>query len=175
MESGERFGIAPVVALIAHDAKKDDLVRLIRSQRRLTASLEFVATASTGRCLLDEFLMPMELVAPGRNGGDSQIAARIIEGDIDAVVFLNDPYGPRLQEPDVRTLLRVCDVHQVPIATNVASAEILLHFIGGVARRREMQGLSHPSVASGPDLHFPRAPGPLRVLRVLDDEEAETQ
>lgn len=115
-----------VLALVAHDEKKDDLLRLARQHRTTLARLHLLATAHTGRQLAEELDMPVECMRSGPEGGDIQIGARIVEGRVDAVVFLRDPLTAHPHEPDIQALLKVCDVHGVPVATNLASAEILL-------------------------------------------------
>jgi methylglyoxal synthase len=120
----------PCVAVIAHDQKKDDLVRLASDHRALFARFRLVATRTTGRILSEALDLPIELMASGPEGGDLQIGARIVESRIDALVFLRDPLTAHPHEPDIQALLKVCDIHQVPVATNMASAEILLSFLG---------------------------------------------
>jgi len=119
--------LRPVVALIAHDRKKDALLRLVRAHRRLLGELRLLATGTTGGMLVRELGLTVERVASGPEGGDLQIGARIVEGGVDAVIFLRDPLTAHPHEPDIQALLKVCDVHGVPAATNVSSAEILLH------------------------------------------------
>jgi methylglyoxal synthase len=115
-----------VLALVAHDEKKDDLLRLVRQHRSTLARLHLIATAHTGSLLSQELDLPVECMRSGPEGGDIQIGARIVEGNVDAVVFLRDPLTAHPHEPDIQALLKVCDVHGVPVATNLASAEILL-------------------------------------------------
>ncbi len=122
------------IALIAHDAKKDDLVRLARSHRDTLGRLRLVATGTTGRLLEMAIGLPVERMASGPQGGDLQIGARIVEGLIDAVVFLRDPLTAHPHEPDIQALLKICDVHQVPVATNMASAQIVLAYLSLRAR-----------------------------------------
>jgi dephospho-CoA kinase len=126
-----------VVALVAHDAKKEDLLRLVRSHRKLLGRLRLLATGTTGKVLADEVGLPVDRVASGPEGGDLQIGARIVEGRVDAVIFLRDPLTAHPHEPDIQALLKVCDVHTIPVATNVASAEILIHFLAEYAVRKE--------------------------------------
>ena len=126
-----------VVALVAHDAKKEDLLRLVRSHRKLLGRLRLLATGTTGKVLADEVGLPVDRVASGPEGGDLQIGARIVEGRVDAVIFLRDPLTAHPHEPDIQALLKVCDVHRIPVATNVASAEILIHFLAEYAVRKE--------------------------------------
>jgi methylglyoxal synthase len=115
-----------VLALVAHDEKKDDLLRLARQYRTTLARLHLLATSHTGSQLSQELDLPVECVRSGPEGGDMQIGARIVEGSVDAVVFLRDPLTAHPHEPDIQALMKVCDVHGVPLATNLASAEILL-------------------------------------------------
>jgi methylglyoxal synthase len=115
-----------VLALVAHDEKKDDLLRLAHQYRTSLTRVQLLATAHTGDQLSKELGLPVECVRSGPQGGDMQIGARIVEGSVDAVVFLRDPLTAHPHEPDIQALLKVCDVHGVPVATNLASAEILL-------------------------------------------------
>lgn len=115
-----------VLALVSHDEKKDDLARLVRQYRATLARLHLLATAHTGDLVSTEADLSVERVGSGPEGGDIQIGARIVQGDVDAVVFLRDPLTAHPHEPDIQALLKVCDVHGVPVATNLASAEILL-------------------------------------------------
>jgi methylglyoxal synthase len=115
-----------VLALVAHDEKKDDLLRLVKRYRSSLARLHLLATSHTGTLLSEELGLPVERFRSGPEGGDMQIGARIVQGDVDAVVFLRDPLTAHPHEPDIQALLKVCDVHGVPVATNLASAEILL-------------------------------------------------
>ena len=131
----DRRPITSILALIAHDAKKQDLLRLVRSHRRMFEEFRLVATGTTGRMLRDELQLPVELGATGPEGGDLQIGARIVEGRVDAVIFLRDPLTAHPHEPDIQALLKVCDIHGIPLATNVATAEILLHYLAEHVRR----------------------------------------
>jgi methylglyoxal synthase len=112
---------------VAHDAKKHDLLRLARAHLDLMGSVRLVATGATGTLLTTELQLPVDRLASGATGGDLQIGALIVDGGVDGLVFLRDPLTPHPHEPDVHALLRVCDIRQVPVATNLASAEILLH------------------------------------------------
>jgi len=121
-----------VLALVAHDAKK--LLRLVRSHQRFLTGIDLLATGTTGALLAAEISVSIETMASGPRGGDLQIGARIAEGRVDALVFLRDPLTAHPHEPDIQALLKVCDVHDVPVATNVATAEILLHFLAEYGR-----------------------------------------
>jgi methylglyoxal synthase len=132
------------VALIAHDAKKTDLLRLVAGNLRLFDGFRLMATRTTGQLIRSELDLSVELMASGPMGGDLQIGARVVEERIDALIFLRDPLTAHPHEPDIQALLKVCDVHQVPVATNLASAEILLNFL---ARRAERAaGLPSPAI-----------------------------
>jgi methylglyoxal synthase len=104
---------------------KDAIVELAREFRATLERHELVATGTTGRRLRDAGL-EVECLLSGPMGGDLQIGARLAVGAIDAVVFLRDPMTPQPHEPDINALVRACDVHNIPCATNLASAHILL-------------------------------------------------
>lgn len=113
------------VAMVAHDAKKADMVQLARRHLDLLSQLELVATGTTG-LLVAGVGLDVERVNSGPAGGDLQIGALIASGEIDAVIFLRDPLSAHPHEPDINALLKVCDTHDVPLATNIASAELML-------------------------------------------------
>ena len=123
---GSDGGERAVLALVAHDEKKDDLLRLVTRYRATLENLRLVATGHTGAQLADALDLEIEQVHSGPEGGDLEIGAMIVGGHVDAVVFLRDPLSAHPHEPDIQALLKVCDVHGVPLATNLASAEILL-------------------------------------------------
>jgi methylglyoxal synthase len=114
------------LALIAHDGKKDDLLRFAKEHIHLLRRLKLVATATTGSLLSAQLDLPIERVSSGPQGGDLEIGAMIVRGDVQAVVFFRDPLTAHPHEPDIQAVMKVCDVHDVPLATNRASAEILL-------------------------------------------------
>jgi len=114
------------IALIAHDHKKDDMVLLAREHVDFLRRQTLMATGTTGGRLRDELALPVECLLSGPLGGDLQIGARLAVGEVDAVIFLRDPMTPQPHEPDINALVRACDVHDVPCATNVASARWLL-------------------------------------------------
>lgn len=129
-------GRALTLALIAHDGKKDDLLRFARDHLELLRGLRLVATATTGSLLASELGLEVERVASGPQGGDLQIGAGIVTGEIGAVIFFRDPLTAHPHEPDIQAVLKVCDVHDVPLATNRASAELLLAGIAELTRPR---------------------------------------
>lgn len=114
------------IALIAHDRMKGTMVELAREFHATLLRHRLVATGTTGKRLRDEAALEVECLLSGPVGGDLQIGARLAMGEIDAVVFLRDPMTPQPHEPDINALVRACDVHNIPCATNLASARILL-------------------------------------------------
>ena len=114
------------IALIAHDNKKDDLLEWAAYNVETLMRHRLVATGTTGSLLHDRLELAVERVESGPMGGDLQIGALLSEGRVDAVIFLRDPMTPQPHEPDINALVRACDVHDVPCATNRASARILL-------------------------------------------------
>ncbi|MER3400973.1 MAG: methylglyoxal synthase [Thermoflexus sp.] len=114
------------VAIIAHDGKKAELVAWARQERERLARHALIATATTGRTLQEALGLEVTCVRSGPQGGDAQIAAMVVEGRIDAVIFLVDPLYAHPHEPDIRTVMRLCNVHNVPLATNLATASMVL-------------------------------------------------
>ena len=126
------------VALVAHDAKKTALVAFVQRHRTGFKDWELVATASTGEALREATALRIRTVLPGPRGGDVQLGAEIAAGEIDALIFLRDPLTAQPHEPDIAALLRVADVHNVALATNLASAECLVRALtpeGALAAR----------------------------------------
>lgn len=114
------------IALIAHDKKKDDMMELASEYADLLRQCVLVATGTTGKRLSDEVGLTVERKLSGPFGGDMQIGAELVEGKIDCVIFLRDPMTPQPHEPDINALVRSCDVHNVPCATNMAAARLVL-------------------------------------------------
>ena len=114
------------VALIAHDRMKDAMVALAREFEPALRRHTLLATGTTGSRLHDEVGLDVERMLRGPMGGDLQIGARLAVGQVQAVIFLRDPMTPQPHEPDINALVRACDVHNVPCATNVAGARLLL-------------------------------------------------
>jgi methylglyoxal synthase len=117
------------LALVAHDAKKDDMVDLIKAHKEELAEVDLVATRGTGQLIQERIGLPITLLQSGPLGGDQQIGDLIASEEVNAVIFLRDALTAHPHEPDVSALLRVCDVHNVPLATNLATAEAVLHLI----------------------------------------------
>jgi methylglyoxal synthase len=120
----------PTIALIAHDRKKDDMVAFAQAHREALALCALLATGTTGLRIAEATGLRVERMLSGPLGGDSQIAARVAQGEVDAVIFLMDPLYAHPHEPDIQSLLRVCNVYNVPLATNPATAELVLHGLG---------------------------------------------
>lgn len=114
------------VALIAHDAKKQDMVGLACQFKHVLQKFPLVGTGETGKRIEDATGLSVRKMQPGPLGGDQQIGGMIASGEVVAVVFLRDPLTAQPHEPDVSAFLRLCDVHCIPLATNVTSARILL-------------------------------------------------
>ena len=114
------------IALIAHDKKKDDMIKLAVKFREALLPHELFATGTTGTMVMGETGLKITRMKSGPLGGDQQIGSMIAEGKLDLVVFLRDPLTAQPHEPDVSALLRLCDVQNIPLATNVKSAEIML-------------------------------------------------
>lgn len=114
------------IALIAHDGKKTDMLAFATVNRDKLGEFELIATGTTGGLLIDKVGLDIERMLSGPHGGDAQIASRVAQGEVDAVIFLIDPLDKHPHDPDIQTLLRVCNVHNVPLATNSASADLII-------------------------------------------------
>jgi|TARA_B100000768_G_C11256077_1_gene366452 methylglyoxal synthase len=112
------------IALIAHDGKKDELVKFVEQNHSWFSKFNLVGTGTTGGRIAEKGIA-IECLASGPLGGDAQIAARITEGNVHAIIFFRDPMGKHPHEPDINMLLRQCDVHNIPLATNMATAQLL--------------------------------------------------
>lgn len=114
------------IALIAHDHKKQEMLQFVQTHREILAQHKLIATATTGRIIRETAQLDITSYLSGPLGGDQQIGARIACGEVDLVIFLRDPLTAQPHEPDITALLRVCDVHNVPVATNENSGHMLL-------------------------------------------------
>ena len=114
------------VALIAHDNKKDTLVNFCIAYEAILSKYGLYATGTTGKRIMDETHLDIHRLASGPLGGDQQIGSLIVNKEIDLVILLRDPLTAQAHEPDIQALIRLCDVYSVPIATNLASAEIFI-------------------------------------------------
>jgi len=114
------------VALIAHDQKKDELLEFVRANQEVFVRHQLVATGTTGRLIASATGLQVERKQSGPLGGDLQIGALAAEGALQAIIFLRDPLTAQPHEPDITALLRICDVHDVALATNLSSAKALV-------------------------------------------------
>jgi len=114
------------IALIAHDRKKDNLVQFAIAYRDILNEHTLYATGTTGQRVIEATGLDVTRYRSGPLGGDQQIGAMIANNDMDMVIFFRDPLTAQPHEPDVSALIRLCDVYQVPLATNMGTAEILL-------------------------------------------------
>lgn len=113
------------IALIAHDGKKAELVSFILQNKDYLMSETLIATGTTGKHL-EGSGFSVEKVLSGPLGGDAQIASRLAVGEIDLVIFFRDPLDKHPHEPDVQMLMRLCDVHNIALATNPATAQLCI-------------------------------------------------
>jgi methylglyoxal synthase len=114
------------IALIAHDGKKADMVAFATYNREWLSEYPLLATASTGKLLIDKVGLSVECMASGPYGGDAQIGAQVVTGEVAAVIFLVDPLDKHPHDPDIQTLMRLCNVHNIPLATNIANADCVI-------------------------------------------------
>jgi methylglyoxal synthase len=115
------------IALIAHDNKKNEMVNFAIAYQGTLVKHNVYATGTTGTKIMEATGLPIHRVLSGPLGGDQQIGALIAQDEMDLVIFLRDPLTAQPHEPDVTALLRLCDVHSIPLATNIATAEMLIH------------------------------------------------
>ncbi len=114
------------IAVIAHDKKKDELVELVRKYEDTLKDHTLYATGTTGLRVQEGTNLEIHRFKSGPLGGDQQIGAYVSEQKIDLVLFIRDPLTPQPHEPDISALLRLCDVYEIPLATNVGTAEPIL-------------------------------------------------
>ena len=115
------------IALIAHDAKKELMTQFCIAYCGILSRHNLFATGTTGKVVAEATGLKIVRFLSGSQGGDQQIAARIACNEIDLVLIFRDPLTAKPHEPNERTLLRLCDVHNIPVATNIATAEALIH------------------------------------------------
>ena len=115
------------IALIAHDKKKELMVQFCIAYSGILSKHNLAATGVTGKMVAEATGLKVHRFYAGAQGGDQQIAARLQYNEIDMLLFFRDPINAKPSEPNEMTLLRLCDVHNIPMATNIATAEVLIH------------------------------------------------
>ena len=115
------------IALIAHDSKKELMVQFCTAYCRILSQHKLVATGTTGKMIAEATGLQVQRFLAGVQGGDQQLASRIACNEVDLLLFFRDPINAKPSEPNEMTLLRLCDVHNIPMATNIATAEVLIH------------------------------------------------
>ncbi|MFZ7103544.1 MAG: methylglyoxal synthase [Peptococcaceae bacterium] len=121
------------IALIAHNEKKDDLLAFVEKHLEFFKKQELFATGTTGNILSAQTGLDIYCFLSGPLGGDQQIGSKIACGKMDLVIFFRDPLTPQPHEPDVTALIRLCDVHKIPVATNAGTAELLIKALHAVS------------------------------------------
>jgi len=114
------------IALVAHDKKKDDIIDFAKRYKDILVKHELYGTGTTGKLINEQVGLEVTRFLSGPLGGDQQIGAKLAQGEMDMIIFLRDPLTPQPHEPDISALLRLCDVHSVPLATNLGTAEVLM-------------------------------------------------
>lgn len=114
------------IALIAHDRKKGDLIQFVIAYQPILTEHSLYATGTTGQRIIDETGLQVHKFRSGPLGGDQQIGSMIAQDEMDMIIFFRDPLTAQPHEPDVTALIRLCDVYNIPLATNMGTAEVLL-------------------------------------------------
>jgi methylglyoxal synthase len=114
------------IALIAHDGKKADMVKFVMDHRNILSQFKLHATGTTGQKIIETGLTDITRYNSGPYGGDAEIGTLVAKGEVDMVFFFRDPLGKHPHDPDIATLMRLCDVWEVPLATNKSTACLLL-------------------------------------------------
>ena len=114
------------IALIAHDKKKDDMVNFTIAYTNILKDHQLFATGTTGKRIEEATGLEVYRFASGPLGGDQQIGARIATDEMDLVIFFRDPLTAQPHEPDISALMRLCDVYQIPLVTNIGGAEVMI-------------------------------------------------
>lgn len=134
------------VALAAHDSKKSDMVMLVKKYESILGRYRLIATGKTGRRIQETSALTVDCLASAVNGGVLQIAAQIVSQDVTGVIFLMDSLSPQPYEPDLQALIRICNLYNVPLATNLATAELSIQ---AIAKRREAYLIFNPISGQG--------------------------
>lgn len=136
------------IAFIAHDRKKEDIVNLAIAYEHVFKDKKLYSTGTTGARIMESTELKIHRFLSGPLGGDQQIGSLIAQNEMDLVIFLRDPLLAQPHEPDITALLRLCDVHGIPVATNMATAEILIRALDrGDFAWRELVEQNKPGLA----------------------------
>lgn len=114
------------IALVAHDKKKKDMIEFAKQYEDILRGHNLFATGTTGKLIIDNTHLSVYRFLSGPLGGDQQIGAAVAGGQMDMIIFLRDPLTAQPHEPDISALLRLCDVHAIPLATNLGTAHLLM-------------------------------------------------
>ncbi|MEG1459271.1 MAG: methylglyoxal synthase [Acetivibrio sp.] len=130
------------IGLVAHDAKKKLMQNFCIAYRGILIKNEIFATGTTGRLIEEVTNLNVHKYLAGHLGGEQQLGAQIEHNEIDLIIFLRDPLCPKSHEPDVYNVIQLCDVHNIPVATNLATAELLIKALdrGDLDWREVMRG-----------------------------------
>lgn len=133
-----QIGKTKNIALVAHDGKKKDLIEWCDKNKDILKNHFLCGTGTTARLITEKTGLPVKGYCSGPLGGDQQIGAKIVEGKVDFIVFLWDPLEAQPHDPDVKALLRIAVVYDIPIANNLATADFMLHstYMEGVYDRK---------------------------------------
>nr|WP_280921735.1 methylglyoxal synthase [Paenibacillus sediminis] len=135
------------IAFIAHDRKKDEMVNFVIAYEHVFKGHKLYSTGTTGLRIMESTSLQITRFMSGPLGGDQQIGALVAENNMDFIIFLRDPLMAQPHEPDISALLRLCDVQGIPVATNIATAEILVRALDrGDFRWRDLVDKYKPGV-----------------------------
>lgn len=115
------------IALIAHDKMKPEMIEFAKKYRDVLKQHELVATGTTGHKVIEATGLNIKCFRSGPLGGDQEIGSKVANGEIDMIFFFRDPLTPQPHEPDISALLRLSDVYKIPLATNISTAEHIIH------------------------------------------------
>ena len=114
------------IALIAHDGKKTDILQFVNDNKRALSKCKLIATKTTGKLIKEKVGLKVKCYMSGPMGGDAEIASLVANKKVDAVFFITDPLDAHPHDPDIHGLMRVCNVHNIPLATNIATAQLII-------------------------------------------------